>query len=253
MARQMARQTVNAVAVAITIVFNILANALPLNGLNTGEISDRFAVYFVPAGYVFSIWGLIYVGWIAFAVYQALPAQRENPRLVRLGYWFALSCVANIGWLISWHYEYFIAGPFILAALAILLIVAYLRLEIGRTRVSTAERWCVQIPFSVYLAWATVATIANVTSTLYFVGWSGLGIAPEVWAAVMLVVATIVGVLVYRDRRDVAFQLVLVWAFVGIATKHAGVPVVAVTAWLTSLVLLGMIVVGAISRRQRKA
>lgn len=250
MNRNVVRQVVNIVAVVVTIVFNILANALPLNGLNTGEISDRFAVYFVPAGYVFSIWGLIYIGWIAFAVYQALPAQRENPRLVRLGYWFALSCAANIGWLISWHYEYFTAGPFILAALAILLIVAYLRLEIGRTRVSTAERWCVQIPFSIYLAWATVATIANVTSTLYFVGWSGWGIAPEFWAAVMLVVATIVGVLVYRDRRDVAFQLVLIWAFVGIATKHAGVPVVAVTAWLTSIVLLGMVVVGALSRRK---
>jgi hypothetical protein len=246
MNRNVVRQTVNIVAAVVTIIFNILANALPLNGLNTGDISDRFEVYFVPAGYVFSIWGLIYIGWIAFAVFQALPSQRENPRLVRLGYWFAVSCLANIGWLISWHYEYFAAGPFILAALAILLIVSYLRLEIGRSRVSTAERWCVQIPFSVYLGWATVATIANVTSTLYFLGWGGWGLAPEAWAAIMLGVATVVGVLVFLTRRDFAFVLVLIWAFAGIALKHSTVPLVMGAAWLMTAVLAVMLLVGLV-------
>src|SRR3990172_10285336 len=97
------RQTIVVLTVAATIVVNILANALPLNGLNTGEISDRFKVYFVPAGYVFAIWGLIYIGWIAFAIYQALPSQKESPRLRRLGYSFALSGVFNAAWLFSWH------------------------------------------------------------------------------------------------------------------------------------------------------
>jgi benzodiazapine receptor len=250
MDRNVVRQTVNIIAVVVTIIFNILANALPLNGLNTGDISDRFLVYFVPAGYVFSIWGLIYLGWVAFAIFQALPSQRQNPRLVRLGYWFAVSCVANIGWLISWHYEYFLAGPFILAALAILLIVAYLRLEIGRTPVSTAERWCVQIPFSIYLGWATVATIANVTSILYYVGWSGWGISPEAWAAIMLGVATVVGVLVFLTRRDFAFVLVLIWAFVGIAFKHSSVTLVMGAAWLMTAVLAMMLLVGLVRGKQ---
>jgi benzodiazapine receptor len=250
MDRNVVRQTVNIIAVVVTIIFNILANALPLNGLNTGDISDRFLVYFVPAGYVFSIWGLIYLGWVAFAIFQALPSQRQNPRLVRLGYWFAVSCVANIGWLISWHYEYFLAGPFILAALAILLIVAYLRLEIGRTPVSTAERWCVQIPFSIYLGWATVATIANVTSILYYVGWSGWGISPEAWAAIMLGVATVVGVLVFLTRRDFAFVLVLIWAFVGIALKHSSVTLVMGAAWLMTAVLAMMLLVGLVRGKQ---
>lgn len=250
MNRNLVRQIVNIIAVVVTVVFNILANALPLNGLNTGDISDRFEVYFVPAGYVFSIWGLIYIGWIAFAIFQALPSQRENPRLVRLGYWFAVSCLANIGWLISWHYEYFAAGPFILATLAILLIVAYLRLEIGRTRVSTAERWCVQIPFSVYLAWATVATIANVTSALYFLEWGGWGIAPEAWAAIMLGVATVIGVMVFLTRRDFAFVLVFIWAFAGIALKHASVPLVMGAAWLMTALLALMLIVGLVRGRQ---
>jgi hypothetical protein len=249
MNRNVVRQAVNVVSVVLTIVFNILANALPLNGLNTGEISDRFRVFFVPAGYVFSIWGLIYIGWIAFAVFQALPSQRENPRLLRLGYWFAVSCLANIGWLISWHYEVFAAGPFILAALAILLIVAYQRLEIGRSRVSTAERLCVQVPFSIYLAWSTVATIANVTSTLYFLGWGGWGLAPEAWAAIMLGVATLVGVLVFLTRRDIAFVLVLIWSFIGIALKHQDTALVMVAAWMMTAVLALMLIVGLARRR----
>ncbi len=90
------RAIIVAVAVVAVIAVNGLANALPINGLNTGEISDRFEVYFVPAGYVFSIWGLIYLALATYAVYQALPAQRENEPLRRVGYLFALSCLANI-------------------------------------------------------------------------------------------------------------------------------------------------------------
>jgi hypothetical protein len=96
MKKDIIRQFVNVLAVVAVLVVNGLANALPLNNQTTGEISDRFQVYFVPAGYVFSIWGLIYLGLLAFAVFQALPAQRDNPRLRRVGYLFAASCVANI-------------------------------------------------------------------------------------------------------------------------------------------------------------
>src|SRR5512132_1055322 len=95
MSKDSTRQLANIISVALALTVNILASALPLNGQNTGEISDRFKVYFVPAGYVFAIWGIIYIGWIAFAIYQARPAQRENPRLRNLGYWFALSGVFN--------------------------------------------------------------------------------------------------------------------------------------------------------------
>src|SRR5512133_815423 len=101
------RQYVNLLTVILALVVNILASALPLNGQNTGEISDRFKVYFVPAGYVFAIWGLIYIGWMVFAVYQFLPAQKESPRLRRLGYLFALSGLFNAAWLVCWHYNFF--------------------------------------------------------------------------------------------------------------------------------------------------
>jgi hypothetical protein len=85
----------NLVALAITIVVNALANALPLGGRTTGEISDSFNLLFVPAGYVFAIWGLIYLALIGFAFFQALPAQQSNLSVKVLGYWFVLTCLAN--------------------------------------------------------------------------------------------------------------------------------------------------------------
>ncbi len=144
MRKDIIRQWVNLLAFGATFALNGLANALPLNGQSTGEISDRFQVYFVPAGYVFSIWGLIYLGLGAFAVYQALPAQREAPRLRRIGYLFALSCLANIAWLFLWHYEQF---PLTLVAMLSLLAIADRHLSAPRNRPRPAfppsrSGWC---------------------------------------------------------------------------------------------------------------
>ncbi|MBC7248811.1 MAG: tryptophan-rich sensory protein [Anaerolineae bacterium] len=251
MKRDTVRQVVNVLAVIAALVVNGLANALPLNGQTTGEISDRFQVYFVPAGYVFSIWGLIYVGLIVFAVYQALPAQRENPRLRRAGYLAALSCVANIAWLFLWHYEFFLLTLVVMFALLLLLIAIYLRLEIGRAHVSPAEKWLVHMPFSIYLGWITVATVANVTSVLDYLNWNGWGISPEAWTVIMLLVGVGIASAVSFTRGDVAYVLVIVWAFAGIAIKHAGTPVVSIAAWVTTA--LAVLMLGVSLLRKRRA
>jgi hypothetical protein len=251
MERDTLRKSVNLLAVIATIAINGLANALPLNGQTTGEISDRFQVYFVPAGYVFSIWGLIYVGLIAFAVYQALPAQRDNARLRRIGYLFSLSCVANIAWLFLWHYEFFPLTLVAMFALLLLLIAIYLRLGIGRGQVPTAEKWLVHVPFSIYLGWITVATIANVTSVLDYLNWNGWGISPEAWTVVMLVAAAGIASAVSLTRGDVAYMLVIVWAFAGIAVKQAGTPLVAIAAWVTAALVVLMLVGSLLFGRRR--
>jgi hypothetical protein len=245
------RQWVNVLAVIGTIGVNGLANALPLNGLTTGEISDRFQVYFVPAGYVFSIWGLIYLALVAFAVYQALPAQRENPRLRRIGYLFALSCLANVAWLFLWHYEIFPLTLVAMLAILLLLIAIYVRLNIGRAPVPTTERWLVHVPFSIYLGWITVATIANVTSLLDYLNWSGWGISPEAWTVIMLIAGVGIASAVSLTRGDVAYMLVIVWAFAGIAVKHADTPVITTAAWVTTALTALMLVVGVLFRRQK--
>lgn len=250
MKKDILRQSIVVTAVIATIIVNGLANALPLNGLTTGEISDRFQVYFVPAGYVFSIWGLIYLGLIAFAVYQALPAQRENPRLRSIGNPFVLSSMANITWIFLWHYELFPLTLVAMFTLLVTLVAIYLRLDIGRTRVSRAAKWFVEIPFSVYLGWVAVATIANITAVLDYVNWSGWGIAPQIWTVIMLVAGLAITALVALTRRDIAYMLVIIWAFTGIAVKHAGTPLVATTAWVTAAGVALLAIAALLSRRR---
>jgi len=199
----------------------------------------------VPAGYVFAIWGLIYLALAAYSIYQALPSQRENPRLKRIGYLYVLTCLANGAWLVLWHYEYFAWTVVAMGALLLLLIAIYLLLGIGRTPVPGAEKWLVHVPFSIYLGWITVATIANVTDLLDFLGWDGWGIAPEWWAVIMLIVATLVAVLVSLSRGDMAYGLVIVWAFAGIVVSQADTLLVAIVAGVMAFVVLVMALVGA--------
>lgn len=231
------RQIIVVLTILVTLVVNGLANALPLNGLNTGQISDRFNVYFVPAGYVFSIWGVIYLGLIAFAIFQALPSQRENSRLRATGWWIALGGVANSAWIFLWHYQQF---PLTLLAMLVLLstlIMTYLGLGIGRMVVSNAEKWSAQVPFSIYLGWITVATVANVTDVLDYLKWDGFGIAAESWMAIVLIAVLVIAGLVISTRRDVAYALVILWALAGISVKFAAVPVV----FVPTLVIFGLI------------
>jgi benzodiazapine receptor len=252
MRRDASRQVANVLAALVALTVNILASALPLNGLNTGEISDRFHVYFVPAGYVFSIWGLIYIGWIAFIVFQFLPRQRESSRLRKLGFLFALSCLLNSGWLFCWHYGQFGLSVLVMLALLATLIACYLRLDIGRIRVSAAEGWSVDALFSVYLGWITVATVANVSDYLYFLGWDGFGVQPQVWAVLLLAVASLLGLGMALTRRDSGFLFVLVWAFVGIAVKQSATALVATAAWLAAAFAL-VLAVWALTMRARLA
>ncbi len=232
---------VNVLVTLGVIVVNGLANALPINNLNTGQISDRFEVYFVPAGYVFSIWGLIYLALLAFTVYQWLP-QGEEVR-ERIGYLYALSGIANVTWIFLWHYLQF---PLTLVAMLVLLgslIAIYLRLGIGQRRFETMERWTVQVPFSLYLGWITVATVANVTSLLDYLQWGGWGVAPEIWAVMLLLVAAGVALAVSFTRGDIAYILVIVWAYIGIAVKHTDTPLVMIpAAVLAGIVGLSLVV-----------
>lgn len=243
------RQTANLVTVLIALTVNVLASALPLNGQNTGEISDRFDVYFVPAGYVFSIWGVIYLGWIAFVIYQFRTSQKESPRLRKLGHLFAVSNLFNAAWLFAWHYNLFGWSVLIMLTLLGLLIASYLRLDVNRGVVTRAERWSVDIPFSIYLGWITVATVANITDWLYLVEWSGFGVSASLWAVIMIIVASVLGILMTVARRDAAYVLVLAWSFVGIAVRQASVSSVATSAWFAAGFMLFLAVYDLTRRR----
>lgn len=219
-----------------TITVNALANILPFNGQTTGEISDRFPILFVPAGYVFAIWGLIYLGLLAFAIYQVLPAQRGPKVLDEIAPLYWLASIANAVWIVLWHYEYFTLTIFVMAVLLISLILIYRKLQ-AAGKPGAGFRWCVQIPFSIYLGWISVATIANATQVLYFLNWDSFGLSGEIWAVIILIVATLLGFAMLLRERDWAYALVLVWAFAGIAIAQADVALVANTAWALAVLI----------------
>lgn len=245
------RQIVVLLSIILTIFVNTLANTLPINGLNTGEISDRFNVYFVPAGYVFSIWGLIYIGLILYGIFQAMPQQKENPRLRATGWWIALGGLANSVWIFLWHYEQF---PLTIIAMLVLLgtlIITYLRLRPGSEPVAGSEKWLVRLPFSIYLGWITVATVANVTSVLDYVKWDGFGIAPVTWMQIILVAVLLIAALMNFIRRDIGFAAVILWALAGISIKHAAIPAVAIPTWITFTLVAATLVIALLIRLPR--
>jgi len=244
------RQVLNIITFLGVVIVNGLANALPFNGISTGEISDSFPVLFTPAGYVFSIWGLIYLLLFGFVIYQALPSQRDNPRLERVGYWFVLSNFLNTAWIFLWHYGYFQLTLFVMLGLLVSLIVIYQRLQISLTRVGFPQNLFVNLPFSVYLGWISVATIANFSIALYDLGWNGFGIAPQTWTVIVLAVAACIGAAMILLRRDIAFALVLVWASIGIVVKQIETPAVVVAASITAFTLLIILVYRLVRREQ---
>lgn len=242
------RQVVTLAAIVVSIFINSLSNKFPLNGINIGQLSNTLfsPVKILPANYAFAIWGLIYIGLLAFGVYQVQPAQRHNPRLQRCGYLLVVACAAQCLWIYL-----FLARLFPLSTLAMLgillpLIVMYQRLDIGQSPVSRKVRWLVDIPISVYLGWISVATIVNVAIALYSLNWDGWGLAPSVWTVLIMAVSAAIAALVLVRRRDLAFPLVIVWALVAIAIRQATVPLIAGAGVLLAigLILVGLATIG---------
>jgi hypothetical protein len=227
------RQIAVIVVILATITINILANALPINGLNTGQVSDSFSVYFVPAGYVFSIWGIIYIGLIAYAIYQALPAQKDNPRMQSTGWWVVLGGLANSIWIFLWHYQQFVATLGAMLILLATLIAVYFGLRAGQKKVSRAETWMARVPFSIYLGWITVATVANISDVLDFVNWNRFGLSEATWMVIILGAVLVIAGLMNFLRRDLAYALVILWALAGIAAKFPQEGIVTIATWVT--------------------
>jgi benzodiazapine receptor len=239
-----------------TVVVNSLAGSTTvLNGKNTAEISDTYPTLITPAGYVFSIWGVIYVLLAAFVVFQVLPSQKQKPFQKEIGGLFILSSIFNVVWLFLWQYEYITVSVALMFALLATLIAIYLRLNIGRASVPTRERLAVHLPFSVYLGWITIAAIANVAAALVAVNWNGFGLSAETWAVAILAVALVITLLVTFTRRDVAYSLVVIWALAGIAVKQSANPNIVTTAEVSIAVIAVALAatIAVIRLRRRKA
>jgi hypothetical protein len=238
MNRDLVRQLTNVITLVFALVVNGLAESIPLNGQTSAQIANRLPILFVPANYVFGIWGIIYIFMIGFSIYQALPSQRENPALRKVGYWFALSSIANGTWLVLFHYNLFALSMVAMVILLGSLIMIYTRIGVGLVAVQGGMKWWVHTTFSIYLGWITVATVANAAYVLFDAQWNGFGINPEVWTAVLLLVATGLTLTAIYVRRDVPYSAVIIWALVGIVVKQTATPSVAITAAIMVLVIV---------------
>lgn len=237
------RQVVTIAAIVGTLGINVSSNLFPLNGLSIGEISNTlFAnVLITPANYAFAIWGVIYLGLMSLGIYQLLPSQRRNPDLRQIGYWLAFACVAQAIWVFLFLLRLF--GWSVVAMLGILLplIVIYLRLGIGRRRLSRQEQWLIQIPISIYLGWITVATVVNVATALYSLNWNRWGLSDPIWTILMILVSGAIAAVIALKRQDIAFTLVSIWALVAIAVRQLANPLIVAVAGGVAFILLLLI------------
>ena len=213
-----------AVTYLLMIAANGAANALPLNGRRTGDVANAYSNLFTPAGVTFSIWGVIYLLLGAHVLYQ-LGLFRDRPDteadtalLNRVGVLFSLSSLANTAWIFAWHYDLIPLSALLLVTIFVCLALIVVTLR--RADLTGRQHWLVSVPFSVYFGWSTVAVIANITVLLVYWKWDGFGIAASTWTAIIVAVAAAIGTLTMLRNRDVAYGLVLIWAFIGILIRQ---------------------------------
>lgn len=251
--KQFLFQVVNLVAFVVMVVVNGLAGSTTLlGGVTSADVSDMYPTLVTPAGFTFAIWGVIYTLLLLFTVYQLLPKNRDKPFLSQVGVLFGLSSACNICWLFLWHYDYIIYSLVLMLALLASLILIYLRLGIGKTAVSLKEMAFVQLPFSVYMGWISIATIANVSVALTSVGWDGMGIEPATWAVAIICVALLLSLAVLVTRKDIAYTLVVVWALLGIMSSQSKQENIVLASEIGIVLLLAAVAVTVAASRLKR-
>lgn len=229
----------NILALIGVLTVNALANILPINGMNTGELSALYPNLFTPAGFTFSIWSVIYLLLIAFVIVQRSIS--ANTYFVELSLWFLLSCVANVSWILAWHYQFIYASVLIMLLLLFSLSKIFLLLQRVDLK-SVSEKLFIKLPFIFYFSWICVATIANISALLVSLSWDGGFLSPTTWTLTMISIASVLGIFIAERYREPAFLLVLIWALFGIYSRWTGTEnnSIAITA-LTELILLAVL------------
>ena len=229
----------NAAALVLVLLVNALAAIGLINDQTTAAVSDRYPSLFTPAGFTFSIWSVIYLALIAFVVYQALPSQGSSAVLGKIDGWFKLSCTANVVWMLVWQYDFVVLSNAVMAALLLSLLMIYRQLHQVRTWLSVPQSLFLRLPFSLYLGWIVVATVANLSVAQTALGLDGSGLDAVSWTLLKLAIVGAVAAVFALRLRDWAFVLVVAWAAFGISRGQATTPAVAGAA--TMLVVVALI------------
>src|SRR5665647_96418 len=212
----------NFIGFLAVVIINALAVILPINNRTTQELSDKYPNLFVPKGITFSIWGIIYVLLLVFIIYQFIVAFRkssiERDIFEKIGILFFISCIFNVAWICAWHYEIVWLSLIIMVLFLISLISIYVRLGTGKPGIRNSEKIMINIPFSVYLGWITIATNAN--AFLVKINWNKFGISDQLWTVIVIAVGIIITLATLFSRNDIFYCLVVIWALVGILLKR---------------------------------
>ncbi|MCX8188659.1 MAG: tryptophan-rich sensory protein [Nitrososphaeria archaeon] len=224
-------------------IFTLLVNGLAggttfIGGKNTAQVSDSYPTLITPAGYVFSIWGVIYILLGVYVVYQFFAFSLVEKFQRRIGWLFVLSCIFNVIWLFLWQFEYLTLSVILMFLLLATLISIYLRLDIGKSKVSITERLVFHLPFSVYLGWISIASIANVAVTLVSLKWNGFSIDFTVWVTLIIIAVLLITLIMLVTRKDLAYALVVVWALLGISVKQSGNQTVVLLIEICTLIIV---------------
>jgi hypothetical protein len=239
------------------IAVNALANILPINGYNTGQISAFYPNAFVPAGFTFSIWGVIYLLLLSYTIgytYYTLK-QEQYPKafalIERINIYFLLTCVFNMSWIVAWHYLQIELSVVIMLLFLSTLIQLFLKSSTMVHELTTTQKFILQIPFIVYLGWISVATIANITALLVAYKWNGFGMPPVYWSVLMILIAILLAVLMLKKFNAIPFALVVAWALWGIYNAQGpaapilanltsvGIKILCIASLLTFLIAIG--------------
>ncbi|SHH75972.1 lantibiotic ABC transporter permease [Clostridium grantii] len=207
----------------LMITVNALANIIPINRITTGEVSDYYANLFAPAGITFAIWGLIYLLLAGYTIYQLGFLQKDSSKakeglFKKIGLYFSISSIANVIWILCWHYRVIPSTMILMIVLLVCLIIIVL--EIKKVELSFKDKLFIKLPFSIYFGWITIATIANVTTLLVSIGWDGFGISEEIWTIIIILVGLLIGAITILVNKDIPYGLVIIWAYIGILIKH---------------------------------
>lgn len=216
----------NVAGLCLVLAVNALANILPINGYNTGQVSGFYPNYFVPAGFTFGIWGIIYfllIGFVFCSVFAAFGKFNAAAKAAinKAGPYFLATCLLNAGWILAWHYLYLGLSLFIMLAFLLVLVLLFLAIRPFKNEMPFFYRLWVYHPFLVYLGWISVATIANATALFVGIGWQGEPLSAQAWSIIMILIALLLGIFMVGRLKQPAFGFVLAWAFFGIYAKQS--------------------------------
>lgn len=251
---------ISIVSFIIMLVVNILAVTLPINGKTTKEVSDLYPNLFVPAPITFSIWSIIYLFLLFYVIYQTGILSKKSTtidaKINSIGGWFILSCLLNSLWIVCWQYLFIKLSVIVMLLLLLNLIILYLKTRVER-KAALKKKIFLSAPFSIYLGWISVATIANITAVLVFMKWNGLGISQEIWTIAMIVVALVLVALTLIKFRDYLYSLVIFWAIMGILINHSTLlaykyPSIIITTGLAMAIIFVLMLFTATKKERKK-